>query len=200
MEVNYFDIIVSVIILFLGLKGILNGIFKEIFGLLGIVGGIFMASRLGNSVGTFSNDLIFNFDNNSAVAFTGFIIVLAIFWLLMILIGSAFKRLTVLSGLGPLDKALGFVFGASKFFFIAAVIAHATYNIQALKSVIDDTNLKTSILFPILVETGSYIMKLDPVRLSEDINKAGQSLNNSTKDLASDTLQQLKDNMSDMDK
>ncbi len=40
MEFNYFDIIVSVIVLFLGLKGIINGFFKELFGLLGIVAGI----------------------------------------------------------------------------------------------------------------------------------------------------------------
>ena len=35
MEVNYFDIIVSIIILFLGLKGIINGFFKEVFGQIG---------------------------------------------------------------------------------------------------------------------------------------------------------------------
>ena len=51
MEFNYFDIIVSVIVLFLGLKGIINGFFKELFGLLGIVAGIFVASRVGDSVG-----------------------------------------------------------------------------------------------------------------------------------------------------
>lgn len=200
MEINYFDITVSIIILFLGLKGILNGFFKEVFGLIGIVGGIFVASRLGNTVGSFLNDLIFNFDNNSAVGFTGFLIVLALFWLLMILVGTGFKHLTLLSGLGPVDKILGFIFGASKFFFIAAVIAHASYNIQALKSVLDDTSLKTSVLFPILTQTGSYIMKLDPIDMSQDMNNSGTSLNNSTKNLAANTIQQLKDSMPNMDK
>ena len=119
----------------------------------------------------------------------------------MIGIGAAFKHLTLLSGLGPFDKLLGFVFGASKFFFITAVIAHASYNIQALKSLIDDSSLKTSILFPILTETGSYIMKLDPVGISQDIDTTTQEfVTKSTQDIAEDTLKQLKDSMPNMEK
>lgn len=176
MEINYFDIIVSIIILFLGLKGIFNGFFKELFGLIGIIGGIFVASRLGNDVGQFLSDLIFNFDNSSAINFTGFLTTLVLFWLLMIVIGQIFKKLSSLSGLGALDQILGFIFGASKFFFIAAVITHAAYNIKAIKSVIDDSSLSTSYIFPILTQTGAVIMKFDPVEIGEDINKTTQTI------------------------
>jgi len=200
MEVNYFDIVVSIVILFLGLKGILNGFFKEVFGLVGIIGGIFIASRLGDGVGQFLSDLIFKFDNNSAIAFTGFLVVLSLFWLLMIGIGAMFKQLSFMSGLGPFDKILGFIFGASKFFFIAAVIAHAAYNIKAVKSLIDDSSLNTSIVFPILVQTGSYIMKLDPIELSKDINSTTSAIKNSTKNIVDDTIKELKKSMPEMDK
>jgi len=169
MEFNYFDLIATAIILLLGLKGILNGFFKEVFGLIGIIGGIFIASRLGDDVGQYLSDLIFKFENSAATSFTGFIATLAFFWLLMITIGYAFKKLSHMSGLGIYDKILGFIFGASKFFLIAAVIAHAAYNIKAVKSTIDST-FENSVLFPILVSTGSVIMKLDPVEISNDIN------------------------------
>ena len=202
MEFNYFDLIAAIIILFLGLKGIINGLFKEVFGLIGIVGGIFIASRLGDSVGQFLSDLIFNFSNSAAIGFTGFITTLALFWLLMIAIGYIFKKLSILSGLGPIDKILGFVFGASKFFLIAAVIAHAMYNIKAIKSTIDPL-LSNSILFPILVETGGVIMKLDPVEISEDINasitKGTDAITNkidkSALDIVNDVKNGLKKNM-----
>ncbi len=69
MEFNYFDIIVSVVILLLGLKGIINGFFKEVFGLVGIIGGIFLASRIGNRVGEYLSDLIFKFDSSAATNF-----------------------------------------------------------------------------------------------------------------------------------
>ncbi|MBL1243695.1 MAG: CvpA family protein [Sulfurimonas sp.] len=169
MEINYFDIVASIIILLLGLKGIINGFFKELFGLIGIIGGLFIASRFGDSVGEYLNNLIFNFSSPSAASFLGFLTTLAIFWLLMILIGYTFKKLSSMSGLGPIDRILGFVFGASKFFLIAAVIAHAAYNIKAVKSTLDSV-MQTSILFPIMVESGAFIMKIDPIGLSEDIN------------------------------
>jgi len=169
MEINYFDLIASAIILLLGLKGVINGFFKELFGLIGIIGGIFIASRFGNQVGEYLNNLIFNFSSTSAVNFMGFLFALALFWFLMVLLGYLFKKLSSLSGLGPVDKLLGFVFGASKFFLIAAVIAHAAYSIKAVKTTLD-TTMQTSVLFPIMVETGSFIMKIDPINISNDIN------------------------------
>lgn len=206
MEFNYFDLVASIIILFLGLKGILNGFFKEVFGLIGIVGGIFIASRTGERVGQLLSDLIFNFQSSAAISFSGFLTTLAIFWLVMIAIGMIFKKLSIMSGLGPIDKILGFVFGASKFFLIAAVIAHATYNIKAVKNSIDDF-MSTSILFPILVETGSIIMKLDPVEMSDDLNdslgidseemqkKIDDTIQNSTLDIVEDAKKELQKSM-----
>lgn len=208
MEFNYFDLIVSVIILLLGLKGIINGFFKEVFGLIGIIGGIFVASRIGDSVGKLLSDVIFKFENDSAIGFSGFLATLAIFWLAMIILGLIFKKLTSLSGLGIFDKIFGFIFGSSKFFLIAAVISHAAYNINAVKSVLDDTGLKNSILFPILVETGAVIMKLDPVEISNDINattaaieeKAKSAIEKSAKDIVNDTKEKIRESMPEVSK
>lgn len=169
MEFNYFDIVAAIIILLLGLKGVLNGFFKEVFGLIGIIGGIFVASRFGDSIGHYLSDMIFKFSNEPAINFTGFLITLAVFWLIMVFIGLAFKKLSSLSGLGPIDRILGFIVGASKFFLIAAVIAFAVYNVKAIRTTLDSA-LKSSILFPVLVETGRYIMKIDPTEISSDIN------------------------------
>ncbi|MDY0121431.1 MAG: CvpA family protein [Sulfurimonas sp.] len=210
MEFNYFDLVVSIVILLLGLKGIINGFFKEIFGLIGIIGGIFIASRVGDSVGKYLSDLIFKFDNTSAISFTGFLATLAIFWLLMIAAGMLFKKLSSLSGLGAVDKLLGFVFGASKFFLIAAVIAHAVYNIKAVRNTVDDM-MSTSVVFPILVETGSVIMKLDPVEISDEINatidKSTKSveeslvkaMDNSTKEMIQSTKEEIQKSLQNKD-
>jgi len=187
MELNYFDITVSVIILLLGLKGILNGFFKEVFGLVGIIGGIFLASRIGDEVGQYISDIIFKFENNAAISFAGFLVTFAAFWLFMIFIGYIFKKLSLLSGLGIVDRIFGFIFGASKFFLIAAIIAHAAYNIKAVKASLDNV-IQESLLFPILVETGAYIMKLDPVEISDDINNTINEATQTVSDKVTDNI------------
>jgi membrane protein required for colicin V production len=176
MDINYFDIIVGIIILLLGLKGIINGFFKELFGLLGIVGGIFVASRIGEAVGRLISDALFHFESHSAIGFTGFLITLAAFWAAMIATGMMFKKLSKLSGLGPVDKILGFVVGSGKFFLIGAVIAYALYNINAVRTNLEPM-MENSLLFPALVATGSVIMHIDAVETSEDINETVDELN-----------------------
>ncbi|MDD3817601.1 MAG: CvpA family protein [Thiovulaceae bacterium] len=203
MDFNTFDLIVCIIILLLGLKGILNGFFKELFGLIGIIGGIFVASRVGDDVGQYLSDAIFKFDNGAAISFTGFLFTLAVFWVLMIVAGMLFKKLSSLSGLGAVDKILGFFFGVSKFFLIAAVISHAVYNINALKATVDET-MQGSFMFPVMVEVGGFIMKLEPVKVEEKITQAieenkdaiqsgiEKTIRESTLDIVEDAKEEIK--------
>ena len=171
MELNYFDLAVGVIILLLGLKGILNGFFKELFGLIGIIGGIFVASRVGDQAGQLLSDLIFKFESQAAISFTGFLFTLAIFWGLMVVSGILFKKLSAVSGLGPVDRILGFAFGSGKFFLIASVIVYAMFNVNAIRKNLEPA-MENSILFGAMVATGGFIMKIDPVALAEDMNES----------------------------
>ena len=170
MDISYFDIVVGAIILLLGLKGILNGFFKELFGLIGIIGGVFVASRAGDGVGQMLSDSLLHIQNQTAITFTGFLVTLALFWGVMIGVGFAFKKLSKMSGLGPMDKILGFVVGAGKFFLIISVVAYAFYNIKVIKNNVQ-TTMEKSILFPALVATGGFIMKIDTTQISKDINE-----------------------------
>lgn len=171
MEFNYFDIITGSIVLLLGLKGIINGFFKELFGLIGIIGGIFTASHFGMQVGQLISDTLFHFSNPSAISFTGFLVTLALFWSAMVIIGALFKKLGKASGLSVVDRILGFALGSGKFFLIGAVIAYALFNIKAIQSKIEPI-MQTSLLFPVMVEVGGYIMHLDPVEMGEEASEA----------------------------
>ena len=46
--VTWFDIIVIALVLILGVKGIINGLIKETFGLIGLIGGLVVASRFSD--------------------------------------------------------------------------------------------------------------------------------------------------------
>lgn len=169
MDFSYFDLVVGSVILLLGLKGVINGFFKELFGLLGIVGGVFAASRYQEEVGTLFSDLVFKFESQSALLFTGFLITLATFWIAMVALGVVFKKLTHFSGLGLVDKIFGFIFGSGKFFLITAIIVFSLSNIKSIHNKIDDM-MSNSILYPLFLEVGQFIMDIDPTVLSQDIN------------------------------
>ncbi len=199
MELNYFDLVVGIIILLLGLKGIINGFFKELFGLIGIIGGIFVASRLGDSVGGLISDAIFKFESDAAISFVGFIATLIVFWAAMIILGMVLTKMSKVSGLGVVDKILGFIVGSGKFFLIGAVIAYAVYNIQAVRVNLEPT-MKTSFLFPVMVEVGSVVMHIDPAEVSDDLNetidegvKAANRHINDAKDTVTDKVDKTLD-------
>ncbi|EPD5732334.1 CvpA family protein, partial [Campylobacter jejuni] len=53
MNFYWFDAFILGFTLLLGLKGIINGLIKEIFGLLGIIGGVFIASKYATQAAEF---------------------------------------------------------------------------------------------------------------------------------------------------
>ncbi len=160
MDMNYFDVAVGSVILLLGLKGLLNGFSKEIFGLAGIVGGVFVASHIGGIIGKFLSDILFHFESATAVNLVGFIFALGIFWLLMIWLGTGFKKLTALSGLGPLDRVLGFVVGSSKFFFIISIIVYALFSVTAIRENFEE-KMADSFFYEPMFATGNFILHIE---------------------------------------
>jgi len=198
MEINYFDITVVTIVVILGLKGIFNGFFKELFGLIGIIGGIFLASRIGDWAGEYLNEHIFHFDNPTMLKFIGFISVFTVFWISMVTLGHFFKKLSSWSGLGFVDRGLGFIFGASKFFLIGAVITFAVYNIKATRSTLDSLS-KTSITFPVLLETGKFLMKIDTTEITKNIDnrvqKASDTIKNNVNKIVKENIEKAQENI-----
>lgn len=160
MDLNYFDIAVGSIVLLLGLKGLINGFSKEVFGLAGIVGGVYVASHVGGIIGRFLSDTLFHFETASAINLVGFIFSLGIFWLIMVFLGSGFKKLSSLSGLGPLDRSLGFIVGSSKFFFILSIIIYALFSVSAIRENFEG-KMADSYFYGPMYTTGDFILHIE---------------------------------------
>lgn len=176
---NYFDVAVGSIVLLLGLKGLMNGFSKELFGLIGIVGGLFVASHIGGPIGKFLNESVLHFQTAAAVNLVGFVFTVGIFWLLMVALGAGFKRLSTLSGLGVLDQILGFFVGASKFFFIASVIVYALFSVTAIKENFGE-KMKDSIFFEPMLATGNFILHIETGKVTGLMNDNNQSETSTT--------------------
>ncbi len=164
-----FDIVIIAITVLLGIKGLFKGFIKEVFGLIGIVGGIFVASRLSDTVGEIIKPVL-GLENGATISLLGFITALIGFWLIVYLIGMILTKVTSMSGLGIVDRVLGFAFGAAKIFLIFSVIAYALYQVDSFKTTLDK-QFNKSLVFPFLVKTGSYIMKLDTSKFVNSVDK-----------------------------
>lgn len=197
-NVNYFDLIVLILVFFLGLKGLFRGFVREFFGLAGIVGGVYIASRVSDSFGIALGDF-FAIQSESTSILIAFIITLAIVWIIIYSIGLAVSKATQLSGLGIFDRFLGFVFGASKIFLIFAIIVYALTQVEVINEKLK-TKTKNSIMFPILKDTGDYIVKINPSALASQVssktNKSIESIKQKAGELkqsATDEANELKE-------
>ncbi|MBN2835005.1 MAG: CvpA family protein [Candidatus Delongbacteria bacterium] len=187
-----------ILVFFLGLKGLFRGFVREFFGLAGIVGGVYIASRVSDSFGIALGDF-FAIQSESTSILIAFIITLAIVWIIIYSIGLAVSKATQLSGLGIFDRFLGFVFGASKIFLIFAIIVYALTQVEVINEKLK-TKTKNSIMFPILKDTGDYIVKINPSALASQVssktNKSIESIKQKAGELkqsATDEANELKE-------
>ncbi|AZL54323.1 CvpA family protein [Aliarcobacter skirrowii] len=173
-DIAMFDIVIILITLFLGLKGLFKGFIKEVFGLLGIVGAIFIASRISLEVGNVVASVL-NIENESTIKLLGFIISVIAIWFVIYSLGIIVSKIFSASGLGIFDRVLGFIFGAAKVFLIFSIIAYAINSIDSFKKSIDE-NFSNSIVMPHLISVGSYIMKLDTNSIKEQLNEGTKEI------------------------
>jgi membrane protein required for colicin V production len=161
VEFNYFDAVIGAIILILGIKGFVNGFIKEIFGLAGLVGGVYFASRLSEKAADFIASNFVQLSNSALLNLLGFFVILVIIWFSVTLVGMLISKLVNLSGLGFINRLLGFVTGAGKNFIIFALIITALSNVSLINSKLEKY-VANSQLYPYLKEAGSYLINLDP--------------------------------------
>ncbi len=193
-HITTFDLIVAVIIFFLGLKGLLDGFVKEFFGLAGIIGGIYYGSRYAETIGQWISHTIYPIKNEAAMTFVGFLVGLFGIWIAMVYLGKLVTKLTHASGMGLINKILGVAFGWAKIFLIFSVIVYALSSMELTKRVIQKYT-KDSILYPLMVKTGSYIIRLNPddliaPKMKERSAKAGQEV---TKEVEQSAIQSAKE-------
>ncbi|KPH53787.1 CvpA family protein [Helicobacter pullorum] len=157
---SYFDLIIGALILLIGIKGIVNGFIREVFGLFGIVGGVYIASVYSTQAGEWISQNIYTFENPSAIALIGFLVLLIVVWVASLVVAEILQRAVNMSSQSTMNRMLGFCFGALKTFMIFAVIFYAVSNIQIAKGFMQK-HTQNSVLYPLLLDAGEVIIKLD---------------------------------------
>jgi len=187
-NINYFDVVVIALILMLGLKGLLRGFVKEVFALLGLVLGVYIASRNANFTGELISSNIIPMEGENTMMLVGFVVTLIVVWTIAYILGSVVSKIFSASGLGVFDKFLGFIFGASKVFIIFAIIIFAVSQIKVINDKLQEST-KDSIMYPLLKQAGEIIIKIDPVEVQNNISTNIENAVEKTKE----TISKLKD-------
>lgn len=154
------DLILILLICILGLKGIITGLIRELFGLVGIVGGVLFASFYSQEVGEVLRSYAPFVQSGSASTLAGFSAGFLLFWLASYFIGATLRKILKLSRLGYLDSIAGAFFGAFKIFFIFGLISYAAGNVDLLKPKVKSAT-EGSFMYPVLYKTGSLILSFD---------------------------------------
>jgi membrane protein required for colicin V production len=190
-DLSIFDLVIVAITFILGLKGLFRGFIKEVFGIIGIIGAIFVASRISNEVGELIAPIL-AIQSEATIKLIGFVIALVGFWLIVYTCGTIISKIFAASGLGVIDRLFGFLFGASKIFLIFSVIAYSLYQVQSFKKIIDE-KFKTSFVMPHLISVGSYIIKLDTTAFTNSVDKVVNSAE--TSKIVEQTTNEIKENI-----
>lgn len=186
---GFFDIIILILIGLLGLKGLLRGLVKELFAIFGIIGGIFIASRVASSTGGLI-DVVVGFQNENTMLLVGFIISLSIIWTAAYFAGIFLSTMFTLTGLGIFDRILGFLFGAGKVFLLFSVIFYALSSVETVKNKMSKLE-QTSFFYPMLVSSGAVIIKLNNESLKNNITTKMDNVSNATKSSINDISNQV---------
>lgn len=166
MDMNLLDIVVLALVALLGLKGLVRGLIKEVFGLVSIVGGVFFASRFAEELGSYIHTTFFPIENAGVQSLVGFVILFALLWAGIQLVGTILAKMVKISGLGFLDRLGGMAVGSAKIFLVFSIIAYGFGSVGFIQDMLKE-RLSDSMMYPVLYHTGSYIVSIDSLQLQD---------------------------------
>ena len=175
MDFQIIDMVIIGIILFLAIKGLVNGFSTELFNFFGLIGGIAVAARTNNMVG----DLIVkqNILPEALLQYQkviGFIAVFILIWVIFNLVSSLFSTFTS-EEIGVLSRIFGYIVGVARYAFIFSLIIFGFNNAKFLKEKFSKYTENSQIFVPMSI-IGEKLLN----KVSTDNNETVSTESNST--------------------
>lgn len=185
-KLSYIDIGMIVLIVLLSLKGIWQGIIRGLASFLGILFGVFFASRFYDGLGKWFATSIYNLGSPELNALIGFVIIIVLIWAGFLLLGEILFRIVRFTPLAGVDKAFGLLFGFCKSFLLLSIIVFGISQIAWFKNFSQNVEEHSSI-FPIMKNLSIKIMNLEQIQeVKENLNfdrKLDNTLNNAKNEI-----------------
>lgn len=161
---HYVDIAVIIIVAVLGLRGLKNGLIHEIMGVLGVVLGIYFASKYCIDGARYIELVGLSFENRHILLMFAFILILALVWIGFLVLGVIVARFVViLPEIAIINYFGGYVFSALKYFVILCVVVYGLTQVGFLKDPIKELTEGTR-SYPIMYEVAEKIMSIEALQ------------------------------------
>jgi len=158
------DIALVFLILLLSLKGYFNGFIRELVGFVGLIGGVFVASRAAEPVGQVLHASL-NMGNMALMKLLAFLLVLGVIWGGSSFVATIFTSLKTPPRAVP-TQILGMGVAGLKYFLIFSLISTSLLS-SALVRDNFNTAIKHSRLLPTLNHVGSTLIHLAPLAVAQ---------------------------------
>lgn len=147
---NILDIIIIVPLIWAAYKGFKEGMLVQLGGILGLILGVWLASKFGAKVGGWLHI------GEEFAQVVGFIIVLLLVILSIALLGRFSKGLFKIAGLESLDTIGGVLFSVVKYALIMSVLTTAFDSINKKLKWVKQNKLESSVMYTPLKKTASF--------------------------------------------
>lgn len=174
MGLNIFDIAVIGLILLLSIKGLLNGFTKELFGAIGLIGGIFVASYFHKTVAGYIHNNVTDALSINALNVIALVVIFVLFLVVVTYIGKGAALIGDDDHISTTSRLGGMLVKIIKLFFIFALIIFGFSSKPKVAEKFKDT-LSSSKLYPLLKNTGASILNLPIIA---NINLSKKAANN----------------------
>jgi len=157
MGFHVVDMIIVGLVLFLSIRGLVNGFSKELFNFLALIGGIAVAARTNGTVGKFiaEQNILpeLSSDFQKLVGFATVLILILIIFNIISSIRTKFRT----GNPGIISRLLGYLISVARYVFIFSLIIFGINNADFLREKLSK-HYEKSQLFQPMVELGGKLL------------------------------------------
>jgi len=158
---NIFDIIITALLLFGFVRGLVKGLFVEVASLAALIGGVYGAIHFSYLISNFLKEYVTW--NTEYISLAAFAITFIVIIVVISLLGKALTKIANFASLGIINKILGGVFGVLKIGLILSVVFIFFGKMNDTIPFIEKQTLEESILY-------SPVKKIAPTIFPSIIN------------------------------
>ncbi len=142
---NIFDIIITIVLLFGFIRGIIKGLFVEVASLTALVAGVYGSIHFSY----FASDFLKKYVSwkSEYISLTSFAVTFIIIIVIIALLGKLLTKLANFAALGLINKITGGIFGALKLGVILSVLFIFFEKINTSFAFVEKEQLEQSILY-----------------------------------------------------